>query len=179
MPADLCCEFTANPLGVETAEPRLSWLFTSASRDHRQSAYQILVAATKDDLAKDRGDKWDSGRVESSQSANVVYRGGKLSSGEACHWKVRIWDEAGKPSPWSEPAMFAMGLLTPADWTGEWIGQQNEGGLAYVDGKLNAVAAAPILAATSSIVVPSEMSAPDLSAAIACSIDNPECEACQ
>ena len=40
------------------------------------------------------------------------------------------------------------------------------------DGKLNSVVAAPI-------IVPSAVTAPDLSGAIACSIDNPECEACQ
>ncbi|MCA6118058.1 ribonucleoside-diphosphate reductase subunit alpha [Bradyrhizobium sp. WSM 1738] len=47
------------------------------------------------------------------------------------------------------------------------------------DGKLNAVAAAPVLSAAAPIIVPSEVTAPDLSGAVACSIDNPECEACQ
>ena len=47
------------------------------------------------------------------------------------------------------------------------------------DGKLNAVAAAPVLSAAASIIVPSAFTAPDLSGAVACSIDNPECEACQ
>jgi ribonucleoside-diphosphate reductase alpha chain len=47
------------------------------------------------------------------------------------------------------------------------------------DGKLNAVAAAPVLSAAAPIIVPSAITAPDLSGAIACSIDNPECEACQ
>jgi ribonucleoside-diphosphate reductase alpha chain len=47
------------------------------------------------------------------------------------------------------------------------------------DGKLNAVAAAPAMSAGAPIIVPSAVTAPDLSGAIACSIDNPECEACQ
>ena len=47
------------------------------------------------------------------------------------------------------------------------------------DGKLNAVAAAPVMSAGAPIIVPSAITAPDLSGAIACSIDNPECEACQ
>jgi len=47
------------------------------------------------------------------------------------------------------------------------------------DGKLNAVAAAPVLSAGTPIIVPSAITAPDLSGAVACSIDNPECEACQ
>lgn len=47
------------------------------------------------------------------------------------------------------------------------------------DGKLNAVAAAPALSTGTPIIVPSAVTAPDLSGAVACSIDNPECEACQ
>ena len=47
------------------------------------------------------------------------------------------------------------------------------------DGKLNAVAAAPVLSAGAPIIMPSAVTAPDLSGAVACSIDNPECEACQ
>jgi ribonucleoside-diphosphate reductase alpha chain len=51
--------------------------------------------------------------------------------------------------------------------------------LRVTDGKLNAVAAAPVLSAGAPIIVPSAVTAPDLSGAVACSIDNPECEACQ
>ena len=47
------------------------------------------------------------------------------------------------------------------------------------DGKLNAVAAAPVLSVGAPIIVPSAVKAPDLTGAVACSIDNPECEACQ
>jgi len=47
------------------------------------------------------------------------------------------------------------------------------------DGKLNSVASATMMSAAAPIVVPSAVTAPDLSGAIACSIDNPECEACQ
>jgi ribonucleoside-diphosphate reductase alpha chain len=47
------------------------------------------------------------------------------------------------------------------------------------DGKLNSVAAAPAMSAGAPIIIPSAITAPDLSGAVACSIDNPECEACQ
>ncbi|MDB5634834.1 MAG: ribonucleoside-diphosphate reductase subunit alpha [Tardiphaga sp.] len=46
------------------------------------------------------------------------------------------------------------------------------------DGKLNAVASTPVLA-HAPIVVPAAVVAPDLAGVMACSIDNPECEACQ
>src|SRR5262245_26426400 len=47
------------------------------------------------------------------------------------------------------------------------------------DGKLNSVASAPVMSAGAPIIVPSAVTAPDLSGAVACRIDNPECEACQ
>ena len=49
------------------------------------------------------------------------------------------------------------------------------------DGKLNAVSSASLAAMTVNqpIVVPQASTAPDLSDAVACSIDNPDCEACQ
>ncbi len=45
------------------------------------------------------------------------------------------------------------------------------------DGKLNSVSSWQAMAASTPIRVP--LGAPDLAAALACSIDNPECEACQ
>ncbi|MEH2624386.1 ribonucleoside-diphosphate reductase alpha chain [Bradyrhizobium sp. AZCC 1719] len=46
------------------------------------------------------------------------------------------------------------------------------------DGKLNSVASAAMMAPAPIIVAPAA-TAPDLTGAVACSIDNPECEACQ
>jgi ribonucleoside-diphosphate reductase alpha chain len=47
------------------------------------------------------------------------------------------------------------------------------------DGKLNSVSSMTVMPANAPILVPQSTSAPDLSSAVACSIDNPECEACQ
>jgi ribonucleoside-diphosphate reductase alpha chain len=47
------------------------------------------------------------------------------------------------------------------------------------DGKLNSVSSTTVTSASAVIIVPQVATAPDLSGAAACSIDNPECEACQ
>jgi ribonucleoside-diphosphate reductase alpha chain len=47
------------------------------------------------------------------------------------------------------------------------------------DGKLNSVASVTMMSGNSAVNVTSAVTAPDLSGAQACSIDNPECEACQ
>jgi alpha-L-rhamnosidase len=135
-PVELRCEYSEKPLAVEADKPRFSWQFTSQERDQRQSAYQILVATSDANLNVDKGDKWDSGRVESGRSVNVPYDGPKLNSAEACHWKVRVWDKAGKPSPWSKPAVFEMGLLAPNDWHGQWIGLGEPQGMKFVEGRV-------------------------------------------
>ena len=118
----LRCEDAVNPLGVDAASPRLSWIVESNRRGARQSAYRILVASRPDLLQSDAADLWDSGRVASPQSVNVGYVGRLLRSGETCHWKVRVWDASGAESAWSEPARWEMGLLRSEDWTAKWIG---------------------------------------------------------
>lgn len=119
---DLRCEYAVNPLGVEVKEPRLSWRLDSAERGQKQTAYQILVASSQQHLLADQGDLWDSGRVPSSSSIQVVYKGKPLSSRQRCYWKVRVWDKNGRASRYSGPSFWEMGLLSPKDWSAEWIG---------------------------------------------------------
>jgi alpha-L-rhamnosidase len=35
---------------------------------------------------------------------------------------VRVWNQDGKVTAWSQPALWTMGLLQPADWQAKWIG---------------------------------------------------------
>src|SRR6266849_1008920 len=123
-PDDLRCEYLINPLGIDVGNPRLSWKLPAepAVRGQRQTAYQILVAASEATLRTDKGDLWDSGKIESDQSIHVVYAGKPLESRLRCWWKVRFWDKDGHPSDWSAPARWTMGMLKPADWTARWIG---------------------------------------------------------
>jgi alpha-L-rhamnosidase len=123
-PADLRCEYRVDPVGIDVTQPRLSWTLGTVAADAKgltQAAYQVLVAGTPEKLAADHGDLWDSGKVESNQQLHIAYAGKPLASRMRCHWKVRVWDHDGKPSGWSKPAMWAMGLLETGDWQGKWI----------------------------------------------------------
>ena len=126
LPVDLRCEYLTNPVGIDTAQPRLSWREVSETRGARQTAYQIFVASTKALLKQNQGDLWDSGKVSGDQTLNVVCVGQRLISRQECFWKVRVWDEDGK-SYWSEAASWSMGLLQPDDWTAKWIGLDEKG----------------------------------------------------
>ncbi len=121
---ELRCEFRDTPMGIDTPRPRLSWKLSGAERGQRQTAYQVLVASTKEGLEHGSADLWDSGKVTSADSSQIEYGGAPLASGQFCYWKVRVFDQDDKPSAWSESARWVMGLLKPDDWTAKWIGAQ-------------------------------------------------------
>ena len=113
---DLRCEYHESPLGMDVAKPRLSWQLTSG----QQTAYQIVVFG-----------RWDSGKIAADQSVNVEYGGRPLESRMRCDWKVRVWDQDGKPSAWSASASWTMGLLKPEDWQAKWITMKTVNGPAH------------------------------------------------
>jgi len=124
---DLCCENLENPLGIDAAQPRLSWILYSTERGQRQTAYQVLVASSGKNLKADNGDLWDSGKISSDQSIQLDYAGKPLTSQLDCFWKVRVWYKDGNVSAWSKSAHWSMGVLNPADWDGaKWIGLDGE-----------------------------------------------------
>ncbi|AYY12411.1 alpha-L-rhamnosidase [Actinobacteria bacterium YIM 96077] len=105
-PTHLRVEHLDQPIGLTCRNPRLSWRLPADARE--QLAYQV------------RAGEWDSGKVESSSSVLVPYRGRALDSAERVHWTVRVWTDAGV-SDWAEPSWWETGLLSPEDWTARWI----------------------------------------------------------
>lgn len=127
-PIKLRCEYQDRPLGMDVAKPRLSWQLKSAVRNAKQTAYQIVVSSTEENLKKDNGDLWNSGKVMADQSVFVEYKGKPLETRKRYFWKVKTWDEKAKPSTWSEVAWWEMGLLAKTDWSAHWIGMKGTEG---------------------------------------------------
>ncbi|HTV57153.1 MAG TPA: family 78 glycoside hydrolase catalytic domain, partial [Terriglobia bacterium] len=125
-PISLRCEYLTNPPGIDVRQPRFSWVLQNSERGELQSAYQALVSTSSTLLNQGNGDAWDSGKIMSDNTAQIAYAGKPLESGRTYYWKVRSWDKQGRPSPYSDPASFGMGLLSRADWKGEWIAGGNE-----------------------------------------------------
>ena len=115
-PADLRAEYLTNPMGVDVPQPRFAWTLTHSGRAEVQTAYQILFATSEALLRSDRGDQWDSGKVASDDSTQVVYSGKPLESGHPYFWKVRWWDKEGRASDYSAPATFDTGFFHREDW---------------------------------------------------------------
>lgn len=126
-PVTLRCEYLLEPLGIDVARPRLSWVLPTESRGARQAAYQIEAASSRSKLAAGEPDLWDTGRVASDAMNQVVYTGKLLTSRMRVYWRVRTWDGDNNASAWSETAQWSMGLLEPADWKAKWIGEAATG----------------------------------------------------
>ena len=109
----------ADPLGIDDTAPRLSWWLAGSGHARRQTAYQVRSASSHSALSTP--DLWDSGRVRSGSGTQVAYGGPALRSRDEVWWQVRVADEHGVLGPWSEPARFEMGLLSPSDWAARWI----------------------------------------------------------
>ena len=118
---DLRSDYRQNPIGIDIS-PLLSWKIEASQRGTLQTAYQIIVSTSLEKLNTDNGDIWDSGKVNSSQSAGILYDEMDLASRQRYHWKVRVWTNNGPTSYVSEPAFFEMGLLEQSDWKSGWIG---------------------------------------------------------
>ena len=118
----LTAEHQSDPLGIDTSHPRLGWVITSTARGASQQAYQVRVATAAQVLGHGPW-VWDSGMVPSPKSFDVPYGGPALQSTTRYYWQVRVWDESGNVSPWSQPAWFETAFLNPGQFQGSWIGQ--------------------------------------------------------
>ena len=118
-PYDLRCEYLNNPLGVDVARPRLSWILKHPQRSQRQKAYRIVISSSFDLSARSDGDLWDSRRVDSSATTHIAYDGTPLQSGQTCYWRIQWWDNEERLSDFSEVATFELGLLHVSDWKGK------------------------------------------------------------
>ena len=113
------------PIGLDCPAPRFSWQLETADRNELQTAYEINVSAATDG----KESVWASGKIISDQSVQVKYAGaGTLQSGKKYFWRVRIWDNKGRVSDWSEQAYWQTGLFNAADWTAKWIQPGYPGG---------------------------------------------------
>ena len=126
---DLRCEGLTAPFGVDVLVPQLSWVVSTGADDVEginQSYYQIMVSSSLEKLGRGEGDFWDSGKVKSEENIRIFYGGKTLSTGDDCYWKVRVWDDKGRVSPWSVVSRWSMGILSPKEWTARWVVHQSD-----------------------------------------------------
>jgi alpha-L-rhamnosidase len=120
--SSLTTQDMTNPLGIDASQPLLGWVINSAARGVSQSKYEIRVATSEGSVASGQHLLWDSRAVTSGQSFDVPYGGPALTSRTRYYWEVRVWDNTGDASAWSQPAWFETAFLNPGQFRGDWIG---------------------------------------------------------
>jgi alpha-L-rhamnosidase len=117
--SDLSTESKKNPLGIDSNQPGYSWKIFGKGNDIMQTAYNIKVGL--DPKLSSGKLVWQSGKIMSDESVHINYAGPALKSGQRYYWQVKIWDNKGRESKWSEVAFWETGLPMESDWKAQWI----------------------------------------------------------
>ncbi len=114
----LQCRNLTDPEGIDF--PLFSWEITTSLERVAQTAWEIEIASSENLLTKGKADLWKSGKQLSEEQFNIKP---VLSLQDATfyYWRVRIWDNSGNVSEWSDPAYFSTGLLSEDSWEAQWI----------------------------------------------------------
>ena len=123
-PFKLRCEYLKNPIEIDTHSPCFSWLLSHKERKQFQFAYQIIVSSEKSLSQSEKGDLWDSGKVESDDSIHITYEGKPLKSDTKYFWRIKWWDIKENESSCSNIAIFGTALLNNTDWQAKWISRK-------------------------------------------------------
>lgn len=100
-------EYLTEPMGIDILKPRLFW---NCEGGQKQTAYQIVAASDSGRLL------WDSKKIESS-SMRTFWGGEPVAPKTRVLWRIRLWDECGRPGDWNEAA-FETGIDS---WQAKWI----------------------------------------------------------
>lgn len=143
-PVNLQTDSRVRPIGLEAKHVRYSW---ELAHPGIQASWHIQVANSKQDAANNQWTHWDSEWREGSRNqfigdegqfptpgsistpgsvstpGSISTSGRQLAAGQQLWWRVRIKDQNGDQSPWSQASRFEMGLLDESDWKdAQWIG---------------------------------------------------------
>jgi len=119
---DLRCEYRENPLGMFTKHPRFGWVIDSDETNVLQSSYEIEVAEDESFALL----VWKTGQMETDSSVHIKYAGKELESCKKYYYRVKISDNHGNKSLWSETAFFETSILDNAVWQAKFITAETE-----------------------------------------------------
>lgn len=97
-----------NPTNTVFKDNKFSWELSNEVQ--KQTAYQILVASSKENIDNNIGDVWNSGKVKTDENSNIKYQGAKLNSTETYYWKVRIYDELNRTGTYTKVQNFDLNI---------------------------------------------------------------------
>src|SRR3989442_13760195 len=108
--AGLRVEYLTSPIGIDVAQPRLSWRIESNRRNTVQAAYQLQVATGETSLVRGANLLWDSGKIASDASVFVNYGGPPPLARPRYYWGVGRWDRGTGGAPWARRGLGGTGM---------------------------------------------------------------------
>lgn len=121
---DLKCEYLVKPLGIDAAQPRLSWRMEDTRVAAAQTAYQLFVSTDSGELKNEHGTAWQTEKINNTTQI-VTYNGNQLQPFTKYYWIVKVWDKEGNAVV-SDVSDFEMGMMTMKNWQGAWINDTRE-----------------------------------------------------
>ncbi len=121
-PIAIKTEYLSNPIGIQEDIPRFSWEFEESEPGFLQSACEIIVSDNLQDIQNTKGNIWSSGKIQSQENIQVLYKGPPLKSFTRYQFKIKVYDSNDQPSEWSGVNWFETSALQTSDWKAKWIG---------------------------------------------------------
>lgn len=114
--------YLENPMGITDTQLQIGWVMESDKMGVFQKFYELEIAV---DDAFDHC-IYKSGVVESDESAHVFVNDISLKSAEKYFLRVKVTDNLGESSPFSNSAFFITGILDNDLWKAKFITVENK-----------------------------------------------------
>lgn len=107
-PTNLYCDLnrSINKEKINSKTPKFSWSINDTSSNSTQLKYHILVSNDLEELNALSGNMWDSTVINSAASIGIPYQGQELQKNQKYFWRIRVWNNKGEISPWSDSHSF-------------------------------------------------------------------------
>ena len=116
----LRCEYLKNPLGIDSENPRLTWILESGTSGSAVIMSRIVTGTDREEVSVGQGHIQTFGTVSSSGNL-VKYAGPALEPFTRYYWSASVMDGSGEWSDWSSVAYFETGMMDQGNWKGQWI----------------------------------------------------------
>jgi len=119
-PVNLKTEYLIDPIGIDNINPRFTWQMEDQRKGAKQTSFRIMVSTDSLALTRGHSAEWNTGWLTSSASLKT-YVGKSLKPFTKYFWRVDIADHANVKAKKYKIASFEMGMVTPINWKGSWI----------------------------------------------------------
>ena len=93
---------------IESKQPIFSWITEDQRNNTMQTDFHIQIGTSPKEMEENKGYVWNSGKT-TSQKSLVKYVGRDLKPETNYYWRVKVWNNHGEETAWSELKGFITG----------------------------------------------------------------------